>query len=216
MTFLKVHQVKVNPISGEFEHATSFFGTIFDVTNFDCLLDDGCLSFTTRHDGVPDNTKTPSNSTSMYTIFILCLPSFSPTTATFCFSEPHGRSNVCALVPANVGSTSGTASSYPPSLGFNDSGSAHITRFVYDLTPIPVPIYDARQQSSFDFSSASLTNLAHLPFYKNNKRDPDGDSYVCTVGYGVNIWSQTRGGHTQPCISLNILFLIILSKLGHS
>ena len=41
---IKVHQIRLNPISAEFERAAAFIGTIFDVDNYACLLDEGCLS----------------------------------------------------------------------------------------------------------------------------------------------------------------------------
>ena len=79
--------------------------------------------------------------------------------------------------------------------------------------PTPVPIYDARHQLSFNFSKENLSNLQWLPLYRNNKKDPEGDSFVCMTGYSVNFWNRTRSGQAQPCISLNILFVIILGKL---
>lgn len=60
MMSVQVHQIKLNPVSSEFEWAAGFFGTIFNVSDFACLLDDGCLSFATCHDGVPDNKTAPT------------------------------------------------------------------------------------------------------------------------------------------------------------
>ena len=76
-----------------------------------------------------------------------------------------------------------------------------------------VAIYDARAQPAFRLSSANLTTVQHLPRYQNNINDPEGDGYVCTIGYGVNQWNRKRSGVDQPCISLNILFVIILGQL---
>jgi hypothetical protein len=123
-----VHQIKLNPVSGEFEQAAGFFGGIFDVSDFACLLDDRCLSFATRHDGVPDN-KTATTSTSMYPASLFLAPSsIAPKCLFFLFSfqilEPRGHSALRASVPANVGSTSDGASAYPGSLGFNDCGKS--------------------------------------------------------------------------------------------
>lgn len=110
-----------------------------------------------------------------------------------------------------VGSTANLVASYPGSLGFNDLGQliSDFMVFFFYLIPL-VPIYDARKQPLFQFSSQDLANLQQLPFYKHNKRDPAGGRYVCTAGYGVNSWSR----NDQPCISLNIIFLIILGQMN--
>ena len=58
----QVHQIKLIPISGKFELAAAFFGTLFDVDHYACLLNDGCLSFATRREGVADNQTAPITS----------------------------------------------------------------------------------------------------------------------------------------------------------
>jgi hypothetical protein len=45
----------LNPLSGEFEQAMAFFGMVYEQDNFFSFLDNGCLSFTTRHQGAADN-----------------------------------------------------------------------------------------------------------------------------------------------------------------
>jgi hypothetical protein len=77
-----------------------------------------------------------------------------------------------------------------------------------------VPIYDARLRSDFAFDADSLHSLDHLPRFKDGKTDPVGDRYIVTVGYGVSSWSRNArmGEEAQFCVSMNILFLVILGK----
>jgi hypothetical protein len=76
-----------------------------------------------------------------------------------------------------------------------------------------VPIYDARQQSEFNFSGSSLAALDQLPRFENDMEDPAGGEYICTVGYTVNSWTKTRNGPEEFCVTLNIQFVIILGKI---
>ena len=60
--YSQVHQIKLIPISSKFELAVVFFGTLFDVDHYACLLNDGCLSFATWREGVADNRMAPITS----------------------------------------------------------------------------------------------------------------------------------------------------------
>jgi hypothetical protein len=77
-----------------------------------------------------------------------------------------------------------------------------------------VPIYDARLRSDFAFDARSLQLLDQLPRFKDGKTDPGDNRYMVTVGYGVSSWSRNArmGEDPQFCVSLNILFLVILGK----
>ena len=74
-----------------------------------------------------------------------------------------------------------------------------------------VPIYDVRKLPEFRLTSASLKSLNKLPRHRNDKTDPTSNKYITAVGYTLNSWSRSRS-HVELCVSMNILFVIILGK----
>ncbi|KAF8325595.1 hypothetical protein F5887DRAFT_1079823 [Amanita rubescens] len=166
-----VHQVMLTPLTGEFECAATFIGTVFEQDDYHCLLREGSFVFSTRPEGGNDNKFT--------------VP-----------SKSKARTSLHAARPATVASGSKHSSNFPASLGFNDE----------------VAIYDVRDQPDFRITPSFLKTLSQLPWFRKDKVDPSDNKYIATVGYSLNSWSKTYRGLNQFCVSMNILFLILLGE----
>lgn len=102
-------------------------------------------------------------------------------------------------------------------MGFNDTGQLlkfnSVLHSLITNTGL-VPIYDARGDPDFRFTASSLKSLDQLPRYRKDRVDPTGNRYIATVGYAPNSWTKTRG-RNEFCVSMNVLFVIILGKTEH-
>lgn len=65
----QVHQVLLTPLTGEFERAAAFVGTVFEEDHYCSLLTQGSLVFLTRPEG-SDNNSTPQFSESQRHAFL--------------------------------------------------------------------------------------------------------------------------------------------------
>src|SRR6266550_6793360 len=75
-----------------------------------------------------------------------------------------------------------------------------------------VPIYDVREIQNFRFMTASLNSLHQLPRFRKDKADPASNKYIASVGYALNSWSRSRNIGSDFCVTMNILFVIIVAK----
>ena len=82
------------------------------------------------------------------------------------------------------------------------------------LTSVSVPIYDARREVGFKFTAQNLSCVHGLPRFKKDMKDPEDNKYICTVAYTTNTWKKTWvPSASLPCVSLNIIFVIILGQM---
>jgi hypothetical protein len=62
----QIHQVSLTPISGEFEHMAAYIGTVFKQDDYQCLLRQGSLIFSTRPDSANDNSSVAQSNSSSH------------------------------------------------------------------------------------------------------------------------------------------------------
>ena len=132
------------------------------------------------------------------------------------FIIEHVRTGLHAAKPASVASGSGNSSFFPASLGFTDSGVFVLHRKRISIKLMIhiglVPIYDVREIQNFRFTTASLNSLHQLPRFRKDKADPASNKYIASVGYALNSWSRSRNIGSDFCVTMNILFVIIVAK----